>query len=328
MGCQGSKQNVKEPSKIGDAGKTLLQKQGTADSEKDRNGDAVGDWCSDCLVPCREFMQSTFSCATPIQGVGKESAGDPEHLRLGCSVYLFVAFMEYLLGVVMSGFVKLEPNGYDVCKHIRACIAKNEWDKLSALEVLLGQKSPFVGIATVFFSHAQLETLEQTTMGLIRCAEKILDTSFWEVLFFLDYMTIRQCLAGDFFPSIVETTISNIGRVMVLLCPWHEPTTMKRAWCAFELSCALKNQVELLCVPQYGTIGPGMAQAMKNVAAEGVKIRIQDCGAREEKDKELILAHLESGFGIDKANSLLQDAIASALIKESDRLISMGFYGW
>ena len=45
----------------------------------------------------------------------------------------------------------------------------------------------------------------------------------------------------DWWSTTFKTAIHSFGRTVMVLKPWNDPITLKRAWCLFEIFCTVQT---------------------------------------------------------------------------------------
>jgi tetratricopeptide (TPR) repeat protein len=124
-----------------------------------------------------------------------------------------------------------------------------ETDK-SICEELLQLHSHFAGIPSVFVSHTWrymfLDTVEAMTLALERIygKENAQDVVVWFDLFSLIQKGERNEIPYEVLSNTFINKIKEIGSVVMVMLPYDDPETLKRAWCVYELyACQLTNGV-------------------------------------------------------------------------------------
>eukprot|EP00911_Craspedida_sp_UC1_P001841 UC1_evm1s1411 len=103
-----------------------------------------------------------------------------------------------------------------------------------------------VGPATVFVSHAWKFPLSAALDVMLTQAEEEPEAYFWFDLFVNNQIS-APALAQDWWATTFKDSIRTIGKVMLVLSPWSDPIPLTRAWCLWEILCAMdQDGVELL----------------------------------------------------------------------------------
>eukprot|EP00929_Paragymnodinium_shiwhaense_P044147 TRINITY_DN22650_c0_g1_i1.p1 TRINITY_DN22650_c0_g1~~TRINITY_DN22650_c0_g1_i1.p1 ORF type:complete len:450 (+),score=73.15 TRINITY_DN22650_c0_g1_i1:95-1444(+) len=215
-----------------------------------------------------------------------------------------------------EAFASLETNmwltGYEICDEIRALHKEHGLEHVSALEMLYSMNAPGVGAATHFLSHSQAENIMQTLL----CMRFARIMTGAHPIFFVDYVCIRQCASGDFKPQAVQEIIGTIGSTVMALTPTLEPTALSRAWCVFEVACALQSGGAFMAAPYYAEGTKEKYRESYDLlsrALGGVNIALESCKSRDPKDKEMVLAIMEQTTGVATANILVAEAARSGI---------------
>jgi len=288
---------------------------------------------------CADWLQSDFRLSVPVETVGSDQPGDEEHLVLGVSTQALASVLDFM-GAVFRKYGEMPPEwyfqdfpdpdeswyiggedeppkliGYEVVSRIESFMRENRWEKLSLAEVLFRQGCPGVGKAAFFLSHCQAENID-VTLNALGMASMMMQEGLYDQCAFVDYATIRQC-QDDFAPGVVEVVIKKIGKTAVVLGPFYKPWSAQRVWCVFEISCAIQDGGEIMCVPAINPIGMGMAWHIYGEvlmeAAQTVTAKLAECKSLHPRDKDRILAHIESGFGVKKTDEKVTEAMRSGI---------------
>jgi len=230
-----------------------------------------------------------------------------------------------------SAFTKVDTAkylvGYEVCDCIRRLHKElgNGWNDVAVVESLSSQDCPGVGLATHFLSHSQAENVFKTleAMDSFEFRTCTIAKKMLRLRFFLDYLNIRQNVGGDFKPDAVETVISRIGRTAVLLYPMAAPIVLSRCWCVFELSCSVQSLNTIVAAPVEETIYVEDCIQETEEICETLRVRLEDCSARDESDKTMILNHIKKGIGTAKTNAAVEHALKTTLHQQLELLLTL-----
>ena len=158
---------------------------------------------------------------------------------------------------------------------------------------------PFVGAATIFLSHTWLYKFNEAVDVMEQCNSEQPGCYFWFDVFVLSQHT--SLVSQSFVNSTVRDTIKQIGQVVVVMSPWQAPVPITRAWCLWELACALSNDVPVvmrLPTDQRHTLKDALStdqarliQAMSSVDAESA-----ECTVPAEKQWIFTAIANSSGF--------------------------------
>ena len=100
---------------------------------------------------------------------------------------------------------------------------------------------PCFGRANVFISHAWA----CKTADVLDVAEQY-EAEHPGSYYWYDIVMINQNLVAevpeDWWSTTFMDLIKDIGTVLLLLSPWNDPIVVKRAWCLWEIMCALSQE--------------------------------------------------------------------------------------
>ena len=130
------------------------------------------------------------------------------------------------------------------------------------VELLRGRRSaagvPAVARATVFLSHAWGNSFED----MIDAAEAHLGAEADTAFVWIDIFTVNQhnetcaqygCACGsrrqlrpqEWWSGTFKDAIASFGRMLIVMEPWNNPVPLTRAWCLWELLCAVETDTRL-----------------------------------------------------------------------------------
>jgi len=239
--------------------------------------------------------------------------------------------------------------GYEVCEVVRQFVRDHSFSGLSIMEILKSSDCVGVRQAEVFLSHSQAEPINSTVHAMEnhdrrRCRYH---------RYFIDYLTIRQGLKGDFKPATVASVVEAIQCSLLVLSPVSSPMTLSRGWCVYEVVCTLKARARLLvtldisselvpktvqrmCCRSRGDREETKAESIVRVFGvlqQNMTVRLQDATTHEPNDKEMILESMRRGrddalnltdaqaeANISNANLQVEGGIRKAIVKEMERL--------
>jgi len=274
------------------------------------------------------FFQNVFDESAAVEAVGLPSAGDRQHLLLGVTKEMLVAFLRYIKAFERNddssppdwydvafptadeGEVRAFFTGYEVCDHVRHFMTQSSWSSLSAVEVLMSQNAPGVAAAQVFLSHSQGEPISVTARGMGDAAFML---AIEDMTFFVDYACIRQCVEHDFRPAVVEDIVGEIGHTCLLLSPSKAPWSLQRAWCVYEISCTISTHAQLTALPALSTQENLEWDAACPHWEEPLLVKLEECKARKERDRAWIVETIERTTGLQRANEIVSEATRSGV---------------
>jgi hypothetical protein len=101
---------------------------------------------------------------------------------------------------------------------------------------------PSIGRATVFVSHAWRYRVSDVIDTMLDFASADPDTDHY---FWFDVFVNNQHAEGlnhpfEWWCSTFKDDIAAIGTVLLVMTPWDAPIPLTRAWCLWEIYCALE----------------------------------------------------------------------------------------
>ena len=184
--------------------------------------------------------------------------------------------------------------GYDLQRFIAAWLSRNGCEDKSVLEVIdederFEELRKYVGPASVFWSHIQLEDALFTTIKGIAIEEArgrlprregvVAEGATQQQFFWLDYFCLRQC-QSDFDVHVVLGLIRHIGCLVAAID--NDLVYVTRSFCILEAYAACAwGETELLCYSE-------MEQAEIHEKVASCNINSKDAQTRSEKDKKKI----------------------------------------
>ena len=149
--------------------------------------------------------------------------------------------------------------GYDLADYIRSWLKREGHQSKSLCEVVLVDERfkelrPKVGVANVFWSHLQKESVVPHTgqnMSTLGSLEKWIQSASRESthpnmkFIWLDYFSLRQAQTGDFDSSAVIELMRGMVAFVACIDPHLEYT--QRSFCVLEVFAALSGGVGITC---------------------------------------------------------------------------------
>eukprot|EP00043_Microstomoeca_roanoka_P010594 m.100457 g.100457 ORF g.100457 m.100457 type:complete len:631 (+) comp14939_c0_seq1:183-2075(+) len=181
-----------------------------------------------------------------------------------------------------------------------------------------------LGPANVFVSHAWMYPFNDLVEALIE-HQRSVDTVcyFWVDLFANDQNKATE-QPFDWWTVRFKESIAAIGKVLLVLAPWTDPIPLKRAWCLWEINCAIESQVEFV-VYLAETQRKRLLQEVfenHNVVNESLlRIDAKRAEASNPMDKDMIFKAIDTvagGFGA--LNNRVKTQLRSWLIAELKQL--------
>ena len=171
----------------------------------------------------------------------------------------------------VKGLMPVGLTGYDLCVAIRKWCRANGYADKSVCEILQEEGSsvngrPDVGLAQVFYSHVQKESVNVRleTLTMMPSSGPLSPVMLSDNLYiWIDYVSLRQCLGSEFVPNEIVQLISDLGQTIIELD--HDHAYMRKSFCLLESYAAVECKGKVLC----RAIGIGDASDdMKNACSE------------------------------------------------------------
>merc|ERR1712190_492289 len=113
-------------------------------------------------------------------------------------------------------------------------------------------------------------------------------------------------------PQTIQSVISGIGHTVLSLNPVDKPVALERVWCAFEVISTVQSRCTFRAAPknsvsyEKGDEEEDMMAIWEAVSEmKRAKVNLEECQARDEQDKVMIMSMLEGDLGIAKTNALV-----------------------
>ena len=184
------------------------------------------------------------------------------------------------------------------------------------------RQNPYVSQATVFCSHAwayELDLSLDTLEAYAAQQEEPDKVYFWFDLFTNDQHnapTMPQLWWKTTFQQAIET----IGTVCLILSPWRDPRPLTRAWCLWELLCAVrgKSKLHVLLPPsESSSFKLALNEDFDSIIAALSKVDVARAEAWRAADKEMIHGAVSATIGFSDLNTLLIKHLRNWLVEES-----------
>jgi len=179
--------------------------------------------------------------------------------------------------------------GCEACDIVRQFLPEDGWENLSVLEVLFAQGCPGMGRAEGLLSRSHAEMALHTTLRA-SFATDMCGIDLW----FVDIRSIHQWVKGDVQPTTVRGVMAKLGCTAILLQPIDALVTPTRLWCVFEIAMTVETGAVLHCIPGEHSNPAQSTPPRQLECMRSIKVRLQDCDAREEQDKTDIMRGIES----------------------------------
>jgi hypothetical protein len=189
---------------------------------------------------------------------------------------------------------------YDVCQYIRNWLKRNGFQGRSLCEVVLTEKEfadlrPYVGKATVFWSHMQREPLlgQHSTL---RSMAQFFRSEDMDPFVWIDYASLRQLEVNDFVPLGIVELVRDIGRLVA--CIDSELAYTKRSFCILEIFAGVVGATKLNCI----TYAP--AEKLLNL-----KVATHEAKTGNHDEQNNITSFIQRTIGFEKLDRVVTLAI-------------------
>lgn len=186
---------------------------------------------------------------------------------------------------------------------------------------------PFVGTATVFVSHAFGVPFLDSYFVMRAYAEQHPDAYFWFNPFMTNQHRLER-LPSTWWSTTFKDTIRSIGHVLLVLSPWNDPVPLKRAWCLWEILCAIdQDEVELqIELPMYQStlLKNGFYKDVASVSQSLARIDASQAESFLQSDKDMIFRAIEDTVGFLQVNSVIKSALRSWYIYQVTKVLAKG----
>jgi tetratricopeptide (TPR) repeat protein len=191
-------------------------------------------------------------------------------------------------------------------------------DRCAFLDTLRGETDssgkPSVGRATVFVSHAWRYRVVDVIDTILDFAKESPDGTA-EHYFWVDIFVNNQHAEGldhpfEWWCSTFKDNIAAIGKVLLVMTPWDAPIPLTRAWCLWEIFCALEleqdGKAQLIVrlpanqrTPFFSGVIKGPGRALEALAA----VDVEKAQAHSAKDLDSILNAVRGSIGCHRLNT-------------------------
>eukprot|EP00929_Paragymnodinium_shiwhaense_P102633 TRINITY_DN65843_c0_g1_i1.p1 TRINITY_DN65843_c0_g1~~TRINITY_DN65843_c0_g1_i1.p1 ORF type:complete len:287 (-),score=16.46 TRINITY_DN65843_c0_g1_i1:82-864(-) len=203
--------------------------------------------------------------------------------------------------------------GYDFATAIRKEWKDHGLQAFSVCEVLRGCDG--VGLADVFLSHLQLESLQSTLDSM---DGYLFGPDPNIVRFFVDYVSLRQCQSDFSLPGVMET-IETIGTTLMCLHS-DAQSYFKRSFCVFEVFATVAGHGRLMAFVKADV---GFVREMHDSMEEDVDVL--KAQTRDPADKQAIDAYIAS-VGAQTVNNEVARARRHAMSDAVQRVLNQSLH--
>lgn len=231
--------------------------------------------------------------------------------ELSAPLGVSMSFVESILRSVARGATTA-----DVCEEIvkkqtkgRECalieLYKDQLDELGR---------PYIAPASCFVSHAWKYDFNAPIDAMRQFEASHPNTYFWFDLFVNNQ---HHATSNDhsWWTTTFCSCIERIGNVLLVLFPWNDPVPLTRAWCLFEILCAILGKEKgvnlhvVLPESERAALQAGIAKNFNSIMEALVSIRAQNATAACKEDQEKIFSAIEQSCGFDRLNMEVKDSL-------------------
>jgi tetratricopeptide (TPR) repeat protein len=178
--------------------------------------------------------------------------------------------------------------------------------------------SSFTGRASVFVSHAWRYKITEVLDVMEQYEAAHPGTYFW-----FDTVINNQN-AGTEYPlewwsTTFRESIRQIGAVLLVLSPWNDPLPITRAWCLWEIMCALdqpgvKLEV-ILPAAEAKALKAGVVEDPRSIMKALAHIRAEKAEANRKTDRTMIFTAIEKSVGFNTVNERVKAQLRAWYVK-------------
>ena len=194
------------------------------------------------------------------------------------------------------------------------------------LELLRGRTGPdgkpLVGRANVFVSHAW-----RYALALVIAVLEELEASSAEPLYYwFDLVLNNQHQTEDrpfeWWCTTFKSSITAIGRVVLVMAPWHDPVPLTRAWCLWEIFSAATAEGVVLDVrlpaSEKVAFQSALTTDMLGVMNTLVRVQAERAEAWNAVDRDNIFEAIEKSCGFVHLNKTVKDQLRAWLLRAAE----------
>ena len=203
------------------------------------------------------------------------------------------------------------------------------------VELLRGRRNAAgvaaVARATVFLSHAWGNSFED----MIDAAETHLAGEAGTAYVWIDIFTVNQhnqtcsqwgCACGslrqlpaqEWWSGAFKDAIVSFKRMLIVMEPWNKPAPLTRAWCLWELLCAVEGaaQIDVVLSPrEEAAFKEALEDDFDSIIASLSNVDARKADAFKHEDLAMIRGAVEADVGFEKINivaiGLMRDWVAA-----------------
>lgn len=175
----------------------------------------------------------------------------------------------------------------------------------------------YFGRATVFVSHAWKYMFCDPLSVMEEYEAQHPGTFFWFDLF-INNQNCAASLPREWWSTTFKDSIRLIGAVVVVMAPWDTPVPVTRAWCLWEIMCALTQDGVLFIArfppAQRLAFRSAVRDDWERVAAALPRVDVERAEAFKASDREFILATVAGTIGFAAVNERVRGIMQTWMI--------------
>eukprot|EP00040_Diaphanoeca_grandis_P031244 m.186589 g.186589 ORF g.186589 m.186589 type:complete len:711 (-) comp32274_c0_seq1:432-2564(-) len=211
-----------------------------------------------------------------------------------------------------------DPVGDSICKNFLNFTERNR-DRFSRYESRPPQ--PPVAPATVFVSHAWSYPFAQVVEVMLRYAsEQQHETYFWYDMFTNSQHSCEE-RPYEWWQDTFQSSIGVIGHVLLVMMPWNTPKPMSRAWCLFEILCAIVEKTDLkigMPIEEEQLLVQSLSTGDSQILAHLGHVDSRNAEASNADDKDKIFNVIRQTVGFDGINDLVKEHLRNWIIHTAE----------
>ena len=122
----------------------------------------------------------------------------------------------------------------------------------------------------------------------------------------------------EWWSGAFKTAIASFGHVLAVIDPWDAPVPLTRAWCLWELLCAVEGNTRLevtLSPAQAAAFATALTDDFDSIAASLSRVDARQSTAWVQSDKDTIFAAVEKGCGFTQLNATVHGLLRDWLVE-------------
>lgn len=243
----------------------------------------------------------------------------PPFPAMGVRLRVFREYVEEMGG--RSAFSTTPLTTKDVCDKFLKPATSGKGQ--SHCEMLAEKNCPDVGEASVFISHAWKYNFLDVVDALQHHFSNEPDIFIWFDLFSNNQHKAPN-LPFEWWRDTFSNAIGKMGRVVMVLSPWNNPVPFTRAWCLWEIYCAVKtgsNFEIAISNEQREAFVKGITNDSAKFYQLLANINVEKSESFNPADKTRIFDAIKSAVGFAKLNRIVMGKMRDWVIFAIDESI-------